>query len=104
MTENDLQYAVIELAQILKWRVCHFRPAKTEHGWRTPVSADGAGWPDLVLVRDRVLYRELKSARGTLSVGQQDWLHALKLAGQDVDVWRPDDWTSGAIERNLRQN
>lgn len=103
MLETDLQYAVIELAQLLRWRVAHFRPAMNARGeWRTPVAADGKGWPDLVLVRDRVMYRELKSARGTLSVDQQDWMHALKLAGQDVDVWRPNEWYDGTIERQLQ--
>ncbi len=104
MNEAELQSAVIELAQLLGYRVAHFRPAMNARGeWRTPVQADGKGFVDLVLVKDRVLYRELKSARGTLSVEQQDWLHALKLAGADVDVWRPDDWTSGAIEAELRR-
>lgn len=103
MSENELQSAVIELAQLLRWRVAHFRPAMNARGeWRTPVAADGKGWPDLVLVRDRVLYRELKSARGTLSVEQQDWIHALKLAGADIDVWRPNEWYDGTIERALR--
>ena len=103
MTESDLQDAVIELAHLLNWRVMHQRPGLTQSGhWRTATQGDGRGWPDLVLVRERVLYRELKSDRGTLSVEQQDWIHALKLAGQDVDVWRPADWTSGEIERVLR--
>lgn len=103
MTEAELQAAVIDLAHLLKWRIAHFRPAMNARGeWRTAVQGDGGGWPDLVLVRDRVLYRELKSARGTLSVEQQDWLHALKLAGADVDVWRPSDWTDGTIERALQ--
>lgn len=99
-----MQSAVIELAHVLKWRCAHFRPAMNARGeWRTPVAADGKGFVDLVLVRDRVLYRELKSARGTLSVEQQDWLHALKLAGADVDVWRPAQWLDGTIEQELRE-
>ena len=103
MSEAELQAAVVELAQLLKWRVAHFRPAMNARGeWRTAVAADGAGWPDLVLVRDRVLFRELKSARGTLSVEQQDWAHTLKLAGADWDVWRPAQWLDGTIERELR--
>ena len=81
MSEQELLEAVIELAHLYRWRVAHFRPARTEHGWRTPVAADGAGFPDLVLVRDRVLFVELKSARGRLSVEQQDWLSALGHAG-----------------------
>lgn len=103
MLEAELQNAVIELAQLLGWRVAHFRPALNARGeWRTPVQADGKGWPDLVLVRDRVLYRELKSARGTLSVEQQDWAKSLRKAGADYDIWRPNEWVSGKIEQELR--
>lgn len=43
--ERQWQAQVIELARILGWRVAHFRPALTKHGWRTPVQADGAGFP-----------------------------------------------------------
>jgi hypothetical protein len=52
-----------------------------------------AGFPDLVLVRDgRLLFRELKTATGTLSEAQRRWIAALELAGADVRVWRPGDW------------
>lgn len=103
MNESDLQACVIDLAQLFGWRVAHFRPGLTARGeWRTAVAGDGKGFPDLVLVRDRVLYRELKSARGTLSVEQQDWIYVLKLAGADIDVWHPADWVDGTIERELQ--
>ena len=103
MTENELLEAVIELAELLGWRTMHQRPGLTQSGhWRTALQGSGKGWPDLVLVRDRVLYRELKSARGMLSMEQQDWVWALKRAGADVDVWRPEQWVDGTIERDLR--
>jgi len=59
------------------------------------------GFPDLVIVGERVIYRELKSARGRLSAEQRAWLDALAHAGQDADVWRPDDLYSGRIIREL---
>lgn len=91
--ERDFQTQVIDLARICGWRVAHFRPAMTKHGWRTPVAADGKGFPDLVLVRrDRVLWRELKSDSGRLSTDQALWITALQDAGEDVAVWRPDDF------------
>ncbi|HLM96761.1 MAG TPA: VRR-NUC domain-containing protein [Acidimicrobiales bacterium] len=102
MTEQELLDSVVELAHLFGWRVAHFRPARTAHGWRTPVTADGAGWPDLTLVRERIVFAELKSARGRLSVDQQDWLHALGHAGAESHVWHPTDWTDGTIERVLR--
>ena len=92
MTEADFQRQVIDLARLLGWTVAHFRPARTEQGWRTPVAADGAGFPDLVLVRDRVLFVELKSARGRTSPDQDAWIEALTEAGAEVYLWRPDDF------------
>nr|PZM91078.1 MAG: VRR-NUC domain-containing protein [Thermocrispum agreste] len=60
------------------------------------------GFPDLVIVgAERVIYRELKSARGRLSAEQRAWLDALVRAGQDADVWRPGDLYSGRIIREL---
>ncbi len=98
VSEDDLLDAVLDLAKTLGLRTAHFRPAQTAQGWRTPVSGDGKGWPDLVLVGPGgVLFRELKSARGAASVEQRLWLNVLALAGQDTGVWRPDDLQSGRI-------
>lgn len=102
MTEAELQRGVLDCARLFRWRVAHFRPARSAHGWKTPVAADGAGFPDLVLVRERVLYRELKTGGGKLRREQAEWLTALEAAGCDVGVWRLSDWLSGAIEEALR--
>lgn len=91
-TERGFQGAVVDLARLTGWRVAHFRPAQTALGWRTPVEADGQGFPDLVLVRERVLWRELKADRGRLTAEQRAWISALAAAGEDVAVWRPRDW------------
>ncbi len=94
ISERGFQGAVIEAAQIVGWRVAHFRPAKTEKGYRTPVQADGAGFPDLVLVRPpRVLFVELKSEKGRASQAQITWLQELG-ASDEIDTfeWRPSDW------------
>lgn len=103
-TEAGFQQAVIDLAHLNGWLVAHFRPAQTRAGkWVTPVAADGAGFPDLVLVHDEhVLFRELKTAKGRVSVAQMHWLDALELAGADVGVWRPGDWPE--IEATLVVN
>jgi hypothetical protein len=102
MSEAQLLANVIELAHLFGWRVAHFRPAMTKHGWRTPVSADGKGFPDLVLVRDRVLFVELKAQRGRTSPEQLEWLAALSNAGASPTVWRPAEWVDGTIEQVLR--
>ena len=97
MSEDDLKAAVIQLARDNGWRVCHFRPAKTEKGWRTPIEGD-KGLPDLVLARRGVvLLAELKSATGRLTDGQKEWLEHLGAMGC---VWRPADLSE--IERTLR--
>jgi hypothetical protein len=102
MSEQMLLDAVIDLGHLFGWRIAHFRPAMTKHGWRTPVAADGKGWPDLTLTRgDRLIFAELKSAKGRLTEEQQEWLRALQNAAE-VHVWRPSDWSDGSIERVLR--
>lgn len=94
ISEKEFQNQVIELAHICRWRVAHFRPAQTRSGrWVTPVQADGAGFPDLFLVRGhRALALELKSEKGKASQLQQDWLAALGHAGVEAHIYRPSDW------------
>jgi VRR-NUC domain-containing protein len=74
---------------------CRSSDCRTKDGsWRTPVTADGAGWPDLCLVRPpRILFAELKSESGTLRPNQTEWLDVLRLLPQvEVYLWRPGDW------------
>jgi hypothetical protein len=95
VTERDFQRTVIELAHLFGWKVAHFRTAMNARGvYMTPVGADGAGWPDLVLIhpaRGRILYRELKAERGRLDPRQTTWGEWLTAAGCDWTVWRPSD-------------
>jgi hypothetical protein len=93
LTERELQNAVIELAGYLGWRTYHTHDSRRSN----------PGFPDLVLVRDRLIFAELKSAKGRLSPAQQFWLADLEHdAGQEVYVWRPSDWLDGTIEQILR--
>ena len=94
-TEDQFQRAVIEYAQLLGYRVAHFRPGVTFKGWRTAVSADGAGFPDLVIAgHGRLIFAELKSASGKVSAEQQEWIEELRRCGQRAVVWRPACWES----------
>ena len=107
MTESDLQEAVLEIAHLYKWRCAHFRSVPVKHAdgrvtYMTPVQADGTGFPDLVLVRDRVLFVELKSDAGRLSVAQQDWLFALSKAEAECHLWQPAHLRNGTIEEVLK--
>ncbi len=84
---------VIAFARLHRWRVAHFRPARTSAGWRTAVSGDGAGWPDLVLVRGQVLIvAELKVGKGRLTPEQRLWIAALEAAGVPAYCWWPKNW------------
>lgn len=53
-----------------------------------------AGFPDETLVRgERLVFAELKSAKGVVSDLQQLWLDALAaVPGVEVHVFRPADW------------
>lgn len=77
MLESDLQQAVIDVLRLHGFLVAHFRPARTDKGWATPVAADGAGFPDLVAMRPQcpVIFVECKT-QTALSKDQRDWLTA----------------------------
>lgn len=104
MSETVLQSCVIDYARLRGWLAVHFRPAQNDRGmWRTPIEGD-PGFPDTVLVRSgRVIFAELKSARGVVGPEQQAWLTALGTAGPPVEVyqWRPVDWLDGTIRAVL---
>lgn len=86
MTEKDWQKQVVDLAKVLGWRCYHPFLSK----WSEK------GWPDLALIRERVVYVELKRAGGKLSEHQSDWLDALRAAGAEVYVWYPCDFDRAA--------
>lgn len=89
MSESHLQSRIIDTAQLLGWRVAHFRAARTAKGWRTPLEGD-PGFPDLVLARDGcLLAAELKAETGHVSAHQVEWLRHL---GDHGRLWRPSDW------------
>ena len=107
ISESAFQRLVIDAAQRLGWYVAHFRPARTESGWRTPVEADGAGWPDLVMLRrGRCVVAELKTMSGRTTENQDRWIDrfgAVQLTSSGavtVHVWKPSDWNE--IEAILR--
>lgn len=109
MTEAELQRNVIELAHLFGWRVAHFDRVPVKRGQRvlymTPVMADGAGFPDLVLVRDRVIFAELKrrAVKSSVSDEQAAWHTSLLSAGAEFYLWEWSDWTAGTIEDLLRR-
>jgi len=84
ISEKAFQWRIVEMASKLGWKTYHTFDSRRS----TP------GFPDLVLVRDRVIYAEIKTERGTLSVMQSIWLDILKNAGQECYVWKPSDYAT----------
>jgi VRR-NUC domain len=82
MTEAELQDAVVDLAKLRGWLLYHTHDSRRSAG----------GFPDLVLVRGRVIFAELKSERGRVEALQRLWLHRLEAAGAECYLWRPSDW------------
>jgi hypothetical protein len=93
-SEREWQAAVVDLACLYGWRIAHFRPGHTARGWRTPVAVDGAGFPDLVLVRDgELVFAEPKGQAGRVTPAQRQWLDALERVPRvRAEVWRPSDF------------
>lgn len=88
MTEKQLQDAVVQAAHTFGWLVYHTYDSRRN----TP------GFPDLVLARNgEVIFAELKSEKGRVRPEQAKWMEHMP-----VMVWRPVDWTNGAIVEVLR--
>jgi hypothetical protein len=102
LSGRPLQKGIIDTARRLGWRVAHTPPVLTKHGWRTAVAADGKGFPDLLLVRERAMVIEVKGDGDKLTKEQQVWLTAFRLAGIEAHVGTPQLWLDGTIEEWLR--
>jgi hypothetical protein len=71
-------------------------------GARSAVPGSSRGFPDWVIAGPGgTLFREAKSADGTISRYQAAWGVALQEAGNDYGVWRPADLESGRIAAEL---
>lgn len=91
--EKDFQKQFLQFAKLMGWHRAHFRPGMNQRGtWQTAVAGDGVGFPDVVLVRERVVWIELKSDVGTLSEEQEVWRDKLLFAKQEWYCWKPKDW------------
>lgn len=92
MPERALQENIRSLALQLGIRYYH-----THNSRHSP-----AGFPDCVLLcPPRSMFRELKRQGNQLTAPQVAWLTDLTHCGYDVGVWRPIDWISGRIQREL---
>ena len=85
LSEKDWELQVIGtagkpgLARALGWRVYHTLRSRGSQ----------PGYPDWTLVRERVMFLELKKEKGIVSPAQKEWLGALRDAGAEVYLVRP---------------
>ncbi len=83
-TEAAFQAAIVELAARCGWQSYHTYDSRRS----------APGFPDLVLCRaPRLLFVEVKTARGRVRPAQHVWLAALAACPQvEVYLWRPEQW------------
>ena len=96
MTEKELQECVRKACDVRQLLYYH-----THDSRRSP-----AGFPDCVIVTsNRIIFAELKAAKGRVTVAQQGWLDSLADIADHgpitVCLWRPEHWESGSIWRIL---
>lgn len=83
MNETQFQNKVIDLCRWYRLLYYHTHDSRRSQ----------PGFPDLVIVgKHKVIFAELKSATGKVSMAQQEWIEKLNHAGAEAYVWRPQDW------------
>lgn len=93
ISESAFLAAVLALAKANQWRAAHFRPGMNRRGkWSTAGQGDYVGFPDVVLVRERLIVAELKIGKNQCTEAQSAWLAAFRAAGIEAYVWWPNDW------------
>jgi hypothetical protein len=102
MSGKVLQKAAIELAHQRGYIVAHFTAVTDSRGFsRTPVGADGKGFPDLLLVGPKVVAIEVKGDGDRMRPEQVVWLEAFAKAGVDTLILTSKAYRAGALEALL---
>lgn len=79
--EAALLAYVRRVAKQYSWHFYHTRDSRGSE----------KGYPDVTLVRDSVIYAELKTQTGKQTIEQVQWQRALHEAGAEFFLWRPSD-------------
>lgn len=83
VSEADFQQLIVDLAGWLGWSTWHDNDSRRNE----------AGFPDLVLVRERCIFAEVKAERGRLRAEQAYWMRLLlRVKGVEYYLWRPSQW------------
>jgi hypothetical protein len=92
MTEAQWQERVQDTLTTYGWLWCHYRPAQTGKGWRTPLSGH-KGCPDLIIAGHGLFVgAELKTDDDKTSKPTAEQAAWLKAAGASAAIWRPRHW------------
>lgn len=89
--EPTFQRWVVPTARANGWRV-RVMDTRAGGGLRRQGHKMDRGWPDLLLVRERVMWIELKAQGGKLRPDQEDVIELLRKAGAEVWIFTPRDW------------
>jgi hypothetical protein len=93
-SEEAFENWVVRAAEFYGWHGVHIRSSKDV--LRGVFREDAYGEPDWRFWRDeppRMMWRELKTDFGHLSVFQRERIALFRRCGLDADVWRPSDET-----------
>lgn len=87
--ESEFSKWCIEKGHEYGWKIARFHRLPSPNGeqWRTPFGADAKGWLDLVCVRERIFFVELKMRGRKPTAEQANWMEWLRAAGQEVYLW-----------------
>lgn len=92
-TERTFQNEVVHLARMCNWTCFHFHDSRRQVRPGVFIGDSmAAGFPDLVLVRERVVFIECKTVKGKVTDRQAHVHEILRKAGAEVHVFRPTDW------------
>ncbi len=81
LTEKQWLEQVRTLAKLFGWLTYHPHQSMRSE----------PGYPDLTLIRERLVFVELKTERGKLSEHQEKWRDACLRAGAEWYCWKPAD-------------
>ncbi len=76
------------------WKVINY--AEEQRGWKVyhvyHSQRSNPGFPDLILIREKVIVMELKTSKGKPTKAQLEWLEAFRMADAGAYLFRPSDW------------
>ena len=87
MLERDFQKIVIKLAEAEGYKVYHVANAKNQLRSET-----SRGFPDLILLKHKMLVWECKVPPNKCSQEQIEWLNNFQSLGIETAVITPDSW------------